>query len=280
MRPSGIVSLTTDFGLDDAYVAQLHAALLSAWPDVRVVDLSHAVPPDDLTGDLTTALFLTETAWPSFPAGTVHMVVVDPGVGSERGLVAIETPPSPTPNAWLVGPDTGVLSSGLPAALRPAQGSAGIVLPRGYVAADIRRTPLSSGEVSGTFHGRDLMAPVAAALASGRPLSSVGPAVTEIVAAAPLATPLVNGAGEGRILHVDRFGNAITSFRASQAGAPFTIRAGEHEIAGPGASYAAGGERPVALASSGGYLEIAWPSGNAAERLGIALGDRVTIQRA
>ena len=111
MTPSGIVTLTTDFGLDDAYVAQLHGALLSAWPDVRVVDLSHAVPP----GDLTAALYLTETAWPSFPAGAVHLVVVDPGVGSARGLVAVETP-----GTWLVGPDTGVLSSGLPAALRPA----------------------------------------------------------------------------------------------------------------------------------------------------------------
>ena len=270
MRACGIVTLTTDFGLDDAYVAQLHGALLGVNPHLRIVDVSHAVPP----GDATTALFLSECAWPAFPTGSVHVLVVDPGVGSDRGLVAIETA-----QAWLVGPDTGVLSSGLPASMRPAAGAARSPLAAGMRAADIRETPLATSEVSRTFHGRDLMAPVAAALASGRGLESVGQAVSEVTVVAPLASPLVDGAGEGRILHVDRFGNAITSFRASDAGAAFEVEVGGRTVLGPAASYAAGGTEVVALPSSSGYVELALPNGSAAEALGVGGGDPVRLRR-
>ena len=286
MAATGIVTCTTDFGLDDSYVAQLHGALLSAQADLRIVDISHAVPP----GDTAAALFLTETAWPHFPPGTVHIVVVDPGVGSDRGLVAIATPPSATPSAWLLGPDTGVLSSGLPESLRPREGRARVTLPVGYAAADIRSTPLATRAVSRTFHGRDLMAPVAAALATGRPLTDAGPPLAEVIATASLATslpaPLTGAAAEGRILHIDHFGNAITSFRTTEAGAAYTISAGdrdgaEQHIPGPASSYAAGHADGglVALPSSSGYVEIAAPSGSAAERLGIRRGDRVLIRR-
>ena len=270
MRACGIVTLTTDFGLDDAYVAQLHGALLGVNPRLRIVDVSHTVPP----GDATTALFPSECAWPAFPVGAVHVLVVDPGVGSDRGLVAIETA-----QAWLVGPDTGVLSSGLPASMRPAAGFARATLPAGLRAADIRETPLAAPEVSRTFHGRDLMAPVAAALASGRGLELVGRAVSEVTVAAPLASPLVDGEGEGRILHVDRFGNAITSFRASDAGAAFEVEAGGRTVAGPAASYAAGGTEVVALPSSSGYVELALANGSAAEALGVGRGDPVRLRR-
>ena len=269
MRACGIVTLTTDFGLDDAYVAQLHGALLRANPSLRIVDVSHAVPP----GDATAALFLSECAWPAFPVGSVHVLVVDPGVGSDRGLVAIETA-----QAWLVGPDTGVLSSGLPSSMRPAAGTTRSPLPAGLRAADIRETPLAAPEVSRTFHGRDLMAPVAAALASGRGLESVGRPLSEVTAAAPLASPVIDGAGEGHILHVDRFGNAITSFRASEAGAAFEVEAGGRTVAGPAASYAAGGTEVVALPSSSGYIELALANGSAAAALGIGRGDPVRIR--
>ncbi len=270
MRACGIVTLTTDFGLNDAYVAQLHGALLRSNPALRIVDVSHAVPP----GDATAALFLSECAWPTFPAGSVHVLVVDPGVGSDRGLVAIETA-----EAWLVGPDTGVLSSGLPASMRPAAATARSPLPGGMAAADIRETPLAAAEVSRTFHGRDLMAPVAAALASGRGLEVVGPAVSEVTVAAPLASRVIAGAGEGRILHVDRFGNAITSFRASDAGAAFEVEVGGRTVAGPAASYAAGGTEVVALPSSSGYVELALANGSAAEALGVGRGDPVRLRR-
>lgn len=268
MHVSGIVTLTTDFGLDDGYVAQLHGVLLSAAADLRVVDLSHAMPP----GNLLETLFLTESAWPRFPEGTVHVVVVDPGVGSVRGLVAVQTP-----DAFLVGPDTGVLSSGLPEASRPSDGITRVPLPDGCAGVDIRATPLARDAVSRTFHGRDLMAPVAAALATGRPLAEAGSPLTEIVAAAPLAARLTEGTGQGRILHVDRFGNAITSVRASDASARFTITVAGRAIDGPAESYADGGHDLAALASSSGYLEIALPNGSAASTLGIAAGEAVQI---
>ena len=268
MQASGIVTLTTDFGLDDAYVAQLHGVLLSAAPDVRIIDLSHGIPP----GNLLETLFLTEAVWPQFPQGTVHVVVVDPGVGSARGLVAVETR-----NAFLVGPDTGVLSSGLAEASRPSEDVSPVSLPDGCAAVDIRATPFARDTVSRTFHGRDLMAPVAASLAAGRPLAGTGSTVAEIVAAPPLATPLAGGAGEGWILHVDRFGNAITSFRASDAAERFTISVAGRVIDGPVASYANGGRDLVALPSSSGYIEVAQPNGSAASLLGIAAGAAVRI---
>jgi S-adenosylmethionine hydrolase len=273
MRAAGIVTCSTDFGLDDSYAAQMHGALLSIAPSLRIVDISHAIPP----GDADAALFLTESAWPYFPPGTVHLVVVDPGVGSDRGLVAIETP-----DGWLVGPDTGVLSSGLPAQIRPAEGSARASLPDGHRAVDIRHSPLATGPVSRTFHGRDLMAPIAASLAICRPLTDAGPTVSQITAAASLATPVSDGRGAGRILHVDRFGNAITSFRAAEVDGAFTITvqsASGHawRIDGPSTQYMSPSGGAIALPSSSGYLEIAVPSGSAAKTLGIERGDRTTI---
>lgn len=271
--PSGIVTLTTDFGLDDGYVAQLHGVLRSRDPALRVVDVSHAVPP----GSLPTTLFLTETVWPHFPPGTVHVVIVDPGVGGERGIVAVERPAREA-GGWLVGPDTGVLSSGLAAASRPTAGVERVALPAGYAAAEIRETPLARRPVSRTFHGRDLMAPVAAALAGGQPLSSVGRPATTLMAAAALASPVREGAGEGRILHVDRFGNAITSFRSAAASARFVIEVEGRTVAGPVSSYGAGGEGPAALASSSGYIEIALADGSAAAALGIEAGTPVRLR--
>ena len=271
---SRIVTLTTDFGLDDGYVAQLHGILLSVSPSLRIVDLSHAVPHSDAADALTTSLFLTESAWPRFPAGTVHVVVVDPGVGSARGLVAIETP-----RAWLVGPDTGVLSSGLPDAVRPLTGIERAELPIGYRARDIRSTPLAGDPVSGTFHGRDLMAPVAGALALGAALESTGPSVRDVAVAATLASPILEGAGMGRILHVDRFGNAITSLRAEAAGEPFEIVVAGQVVSGPASSYANAGAEIVALPSSSGYLEIALANASAAAALGIERGTPVLLRR-
>ena len=271
---SGIVTLTTDFGRDDSYVAQLHAVLLGINPGLPIVDVSHAVPP----GDLRAALYLTETAWPHFPAGTVHLVVVDPGVGTERGVVAVQSE-----RAFLVGPDTGVLSSGLPARLRPAAEPVRVPLAPPLAAVDVRGGTLSVSSISQTFHGRDLMAPVAAALATGRGLDDCGEPAPGIVLAPSLATALRDGEGAGVVLHVDRFGNAITSFRSAETPAQFLIEAGGREVAGPAPHYqpAPGVEaEAIALPSSGGYLEIAWPNGSAAERLGLARGTALHLRAA
>ena len=272
--PSGIVSLTTDFGLADTYVAQMHATLLRGHPGVRIVDVSHFVAPGHLEG----ALYLTETAWPHFPPGCVHVVVVDPGVGSDRPLVALATA-----NAYLVGPDTGVLSSGLPPSLRPTEGVRRAATPPGIAAVEITRSRYAAPAVSRTFQGRDVMAPVAAALARGAQLESVGTPLDRVAVAGPIAAPVVAGRGEGRIIHVDHFGNAITNVRAEDAGEAFTLTVMGRGIAGPLPNYQAaidaqGAPQPAVVPGSAGYLEIAWTNSSAAERLGLRVGDAVLLR--
>lgn len=270
---SGIVTLTTDFGLADAYAAQVQAVLLDRYPAVRIVNVSHAVPP----GDLETTLFLTECAWPYFPPGTVHVVVVDPAVGTERLLVAVEAG-----GTRLVGPDSGVLSSGLPPAMRPASGIQRTPLSAGVQAVAIEVAAVGAAQVSPTFHGRDLMAPAAAALAQGASPADLGRPVESLLVAAPLATPIVGSRGTGRVLHIDHFGNVVTSFRTDQAGPAFWLEARGRRITGPVATYHVAptgieGGQPIVVGGSHGYLEIAWPDGSAAEHLGLRRGDHVRV---
>ena len=275
LLPSGVVTLTTDFGLSDAYVAQLHAVVLRLAPEARIVDISHAVP----LGRLETALFLTESAWPHFGGGAIHVVVVDPGVGTARALVAIETE-----DAFLVGPDSGVLSSGLPGAMRPAEPSLPptsmpVSIPAALRAVEISASGARAPVVAATFHGRDVMAPVAAALARGTDFASLGEPLTEVVAASVLAASGMRG----HVMHVDRFGNAITNFRSAGRSNKTQLIAttgwrDEITIAGIAESYGlALPDRAVLVADSGGYLEIAWPNGDAAERLGLRVGDAVRL---
>src|SRR5687767_13525638 len=142
-----LITLLTDFGTADGYVAEMKGVLLSLAPEVLVVDVSHDVPPHDVeSGRLALARY-----WRRFPPGTVHVCVVDPGVGSSRVALAVESD-----GRWLVGPDNGLLS---PALLLPG--------------ARVVRLPVPAG-ASATFHGRDVFAPVAAALATGTPLDSLG----------------------------------------------------------------------------------------------------------
>lgn len=270
LNASGVVTLTTDFGSSDAYVAQLHAVILRLAPPVRIIDLSHDVP----ARRAETALFLTESAWPQFGPGAVHVVVVDPGVGTERRLVAIETE-----DAFLVGPDSGVLSSGLPDTMRSQPDSTSQPLPSGLRAVEISQSSVRAPVVAPTFHGRDVMAPVAAALASGSDLASLGEPLTEVVATAVLAAPGVAGS----VLHIDRFGNAITNFRGEGRSAKTQLIAttgwrDEIPISGLAESYGlAPPDRASLLTGSSGYLEIAWPNGDAAERLGLRVGDSVRL---
>lgn len=271
LKSSGIVTLTTDFGLSDAYVAQLHAVILQLAPQARIVDVSHDVP----AGRAETTLFLTESAWPQFGPGAVHVVVVDPGVGTDRRLIAIETE-----HAFLVGPDSGVLSSGLPDAMRPSPPeSTRQPLPDALRAVEISRSSVRAPVVAPTFQGRDVMAPVAAALAGGSDLASLGEPLTEVV-----TTPALGALGvAGYVLHIDRFGNAITNFRSEGRSKKTQLVAttgwrDEIPISGLAESYGlAPHDRSALLMGSSGYLEIAWPNGDAAERLGLRVGDSVRL---
>lgn len=269
---STIITLLTDFGLQHTYVGQMKGAILSGFGDARIIDLTHGVRPQQVRE----GAFLLETAIPAFPLGTVHLAVVDPGVGGARRAIAVETP-----NAWFVGPDNGLLSASLPESARPAYGGAAEVeLPVGVRSVEIDWRRLTAHPPSSTFHGRDIFAPAAAQLAAGNPLESLGPAIRRMTAYPPFRARVTgDGRIEATILTVDRFGNLITDCRAEQApGARFQVAIAGEVIEGPAQTYAAALPGTfVAIVGSSGYIEIARTNGNAAQVLGIGIGDAVII---
>jgi S-adenosylmethionine hydrolase len=188
-----IVTLLTDFGLKDHYVAALKGVILSHDPRIRIVDITHDVPPFDLLG----ASYLLSACHAEFPPGTVHLVVVDPGVGSSRRAIAVAAQ-----DRFFVGPDNGVLALSL-----------NDVSPRTVVEID-PRTVARRG-VSATFHGRDLFAPAAAALATGTPITDLGPVRDSMVESQTDEPRYIEGQLCGVIVHVDRFGNCVTNLKPS-----------------------------------------------------------------
>jgi S-adenosylmethionine hydrolase len=257
-----IIALLTDFGTRDHYVGAMKGAILSVAPSATLVDVLHEIPPGDVGG----AAFALAAARPAFPAGTVFVAVVDPGVGSSRrGLAAAAG------DHLFVGPDNGLLS---------------LVLDQGARIREIANAALHRRDVAPTFHGRDVFGPVAAHLAAGVAIDAVGPAVADPVR---LPFPPVRRVGsaqwEGAIVHVDRFGNLVSCIRADE----LLGMAGEDgdmvaSIAGAVApvvrTYAdvAAGE-PCALVGSSGLLEFALNGASAAEVLGAARGDTLTVRR-
>ncbi|MBI1808557.1 MAG: SAM-dependent chlorinase/fluorinase [Gemmatimonadetes bacterium] len=236
------ITLLTDFGTADGYVAELKGVLVSLAPEARLVDATHEIPPQDVeSARLTLARY-----WRRFPAGTVHLAVVDPGVGSARAALAVESD-----GRFLVGPDNGLLS---PALLIPG--------------VRVVQLPMPSS-ASRTFHGRDVFAPAAAALATGSSLAELGsPFDGPVVRRTAPVRQRPDGSAEGEVLAVDRFGNAITNLIA---------RSGTYEVGGRyvrlvrAYADATDGE-PVALAGSSGLVEIAVRDGNAAARLALTRG--------
>jgi S-adenosylmethionine hydrolase len=184
-----LLTLLTDFGLGDYYVAAVKGTVLRLAPPPQtsqIVDISHQVPP----GDVETAAFLLAAAFPSFPAGAVHLAVVDPGVGSRRRILAARHSGS-----WLVAPDNGLLTPLLPGAVSVRA---------------VERSELFLSGPGQTFHGRDRFAPVAAALLRGDPGEELGPEIGDPVRL-PIAPPHREpGLLNGRIAHVDRYGNLVT----------------------------------------------------------------------
>jgi hypothetical protein len=253
-----LITLTTDFGLTDPFVGIMKGVIAQRAPSVHVVDVSHGVPPQDV---MAGALVLRH-AVPYFPRGTVHVAVVDPGVGSARRPLCIETD-----TMVLVGPDNGLLSLAAPP-------------------DDVRRIiePTEErfflGPRSATFHGRDVFAPVAAAIASGTPLEALGPTRDDLVRLTMPAAVREGRGLRGTIIYVDHFGNLVTSLPASRLPAgDLAIQVGAARIVGLSPSYSAvePGEL-VAVIASWGLLEIAVRDGSARERLGAAVGDAVVVQ--
>ncbi|HEX4681754.1 MAG TPA: SAM-dependent chlorinase/fluorinase [Gemmatimonadaceae bacterium] len=243
-----IVTLITDFGTVDGYVGEMKGILLSAAADVEIVDITHDIPPQDIERARLTLARL----WRRFPAGTIHMVVVDPGVGSARRGLAIVND-----ERFLIGPDNGVLSPAL-------------VVPGSHV-AELPVSPTASF----TFHGRDVFAPAAAMIARGEPLEALGRAVDDpVIHRTPEATRRADGALEGQVIVTDRFGNAITNL--------IGMRGGVVEVDGRRVplrkTYA--DVRPgetVAVVGSTGLIEIAIRDGDAAKTLGLERGALVLL---
>ncbi|HLJ65770.1 MAG TPA: SAM-dependent chlorinase/fluorinase [Chloroflexota bacterium] len=262
MTTRPIITFTTDFGTTDTYVAEMKGVILGITPDVTLVDISHDVWPQNIGQ----GAFLLRRAFNHFPAGTVHIAVVDPGVGTDRRPIAVRA------GSWLfVAPDNGVLAPSL-LALDLLDSSGRLHGAEGVVLAN---PAYRRNQVSGTFHGRDIFAPAAAYLASGVPLTELGPTIASVLTT---ALPEVVGVGvrvQGRVLHVDHFGNAITNLSLSDVPANPVFLVGRLRLHGISSSYQ---EADFAvLVGSSGQLEVAARNGSAARELGLSVGDSIEV---
>lgn len=262
-----MITLLTDFGTEDAYVGIMKGVILSVNPRARIIDLTHGIAAQDIAQ----AAYSLQSAWKYFPAGTVHVVVVDPGVGSDRAILAAESG-----GHLFLAPDNGILSflahAGAAAAVR------------------VENRTWFRPQVSQTFHGRDIFAPVAAHLSAGLDYRRLGtPADWHQLVRLDPEAPVRSNTGElvGRIISVDHFGNLITNIRPQQIQAPggaaqerapvFSV--GSKTVSGLSESYQSRPENHLlAIVGSSGYIEISVAGGNAKHYLGVATGDAVTVR--
>lgn len=275
---SSVITLTTDFGTGDAYVASMKGVILTINPEAVIVDICHTIEPQNILQ----AAFILSTAYQYFPTGTIHLAVVDPGVGSQRKAILLKTP-----TAFFLAPDNGVLSyimdetdkkTAKPATQIAAKPES-IKLGAGLEAVAITNQDFWHKPVSATFHGRDIFAPVAAHLSLGVPLHKFGDSLSH-VHVFPIPRPYNNDRGSliGRVLHIDNFGNLITNIRSSDLPAEeITMTSGKQQIQGISQFYAEA-EGLAAIIGSSGYLEISLKNGNAADLLGVKLGDEIKLK--
>ena len=264
MANRSIVTLTTDFGISDHFVGTIKGVILEINPEAEIIDISHSVQAFDV---LDGALAIAQ-AYSYFPASTVHLVVVDPGVGTARRPIILSTE-----RHHFVAPDNGVLSL--------IYGREERVHVRHVTAQHYFIQPISN-----TFHGRDIFAPVASYLSKGVDSEKFGDEITDYVKFnAPKPKPVDQQTMKGVVLKADRFGNLITNITSQDAPmlfgenpAPFKIVIGKHEITDVKTSYAEGEPGEVfAILNSMGYLEIAANRAPAAQIVGTAKGTEVSI---
>ena len=254
-----IITLTSDFGLADGYVGIMKGVILHIAPQVRLVDLSHDVARQNVRQ----AAYVLSQAAPYFEPGTVHLAVVDPGVGTERRPLLVRTP-----QATFVGPDNGLFTAFL--------GGPGVEV------FTLNRSAYWLPSVSSTFHGRDIFAPVAAHAAQGTAAEEMGGQIDDPVRLAWQGPERRSGGPiTGQIVYVDRFGNLITNVPADWlAGDEWQCQIAGHLVPHLSAAYASVEYGALcALVSSGDTLEIAVREGDAAARLGARPGDPVTLYR-
>lgn len=294
-----IITLTTDFGLADGYVGIMKGVILARAPEARLVDLSHEIAPQDIA----TGAYILLQAYRYFPPESIHLAVVDPGVGTVRRALLLVTE-----QGRFVGPDNGLFSYVLREVVALAAGWTGtpatvpaVWHPAFDLAAALRSTPPARLPAAyaltnpaywltgpgATFHGRDIFAPVAAHLANGIPPTSLGESVpleslTFLPAPAPALAP---GVIEGRVIACDHFGNLITNIASGLLATlgpmeALQVTIGPHHMQGVQPTYgAAPSGSPLALINSAGLLEIAVRDGDAARQLGGRVGDAVICRQ-
>jgi S-adenosylmethionine hydrolase len=250
------ITLLTDFGTRDGYVGAMKGVIALICPNALIDDASHDIPH----GEIVHAAYTLRRYWKLYPPGTIHVVVVDPGVGSERRAVAVSAD-----ERLLIGPDNGVLSL----ALRDCEQSNAVEL----TVARFQRAPRSA-----TFHGRDVFAPAAAHLACGLAIAELGASATNLVML-PVREPEVSAQRvRGEVISIDRFGNLITNLPASLTEPDHVLAVKGRLIPVRGTYAQARVGEALALVNSDGLIEIAVRNGNAAAVLQIERGTEVELR--
>ncbi len=271
-----IITLTTDLGLNDAYVASMKGVILGINPEVKLIDICHTIKPQNIFQ----AAFVLSTAHLFFPQRTIHVIVVDPGVGTERRAIILRTP-----SADFIAPDNGILSYIIEqSSTKPLEDIAKqqqIKLERKLQAVAITKAQFWRSPVSPIFHGRDIFAPVAALLSLGFPPIDFGE-ITTSATVLPLPHPhrTLDGSLIGHILHIDNFGNLITNIKSDdlpQTEQEITIKVGDQLISELSRTYAEG-KGLLALIGSNGYLEIALKGGSACALVDAGVGNEIRIR--
>lgn len=263
-----LITLLTDFGTADYFVAAVKGVILSQNPDARIVDITHEIPPQDIEA----AAFTLLAAQPAFPDGTIHVAVVDPGVGSSRRAILVRTR-----QASFVGPDNGIFSY-----VCQKQTNLGHK-PEIF---HLTNTNYFRQPVSPTFNGRDVFAPVAAALSLGVTPSELGTRVPDIVHLPSLKPETTtDGKINGRIVHIDRFGNCVTNITQHELTEHMIVAGAKLSVKGKSvksfrryfAEASAGREKLFAIWGSAGFLEIAATNASASKLLNAQRGDAVIV---
>lgn len=258
-----VITLLTDFGACDYFVGAMKGVILSINPHATIIDITHEIPPQDIKA----AAFTLFACYKDFPAGTIHVAVVDPGVGSNRRPILVESG-----HQFFIGPNNGLFSWI-------------IDREREFAAWQIANEQLFRKPVSSTFHGRDVFAPVAGALSTGVPPESCGAALFDLVALERLAPRQTQDGLEGSVIHIDRFGNCITNFTSEHideeriaAGAKLIVN--HKEISSIRRFFAeqSGPKNDLfMLVGSAGFVEIAAQNASAAAILSAKRGDSVLL---
>jgi S-adenosyl-L-methionine hydrolase (adenosine-forming) len=254
-----MITLTTDFGLKDPYVAEMKGVILSINADANVVDVSHLVDKYNLR----MAAFVLASAAPYFPKGSVHVCVVDPGVGTARRAIVVQTK-----QAYFVGPDNGCLMLA----------SQALGIEHIY---ELTNRNFMLPAVSSTFHGRDVFAPAAAYLDRGVKIQEFGAEITDPVSPKFAIVERKNGSLFGEVLHVDGFGNAITNISQMEVTETKAVKVNLHHVSlqlNCSKTYGeAKPQEPLALVGSHGFLELALNQGSFSEKYRVNPGDKLEV---